>query len=105
VQVYLEPGEAVVTGAAELVTTVLDVVRNEVDVAVVDSSIEAHLPDHLIYGTTPAIAAPAPGGAHRVIVAGRTCLAGDSFGEHDLELPRSPSATRFDSPTLLATPW
>lgn len=86
VQVYLEPGEAVVTGTAELVTTVLDVVRNEVDVAVVDSSIEAHLPDHLIYGTTPAIAAPAPG-PHRVIVAGRTCLAGDSFGEHHLERP------------------
>jgi carboxynorspermidine decarboxylase len=29
VQVYLEPGEAVVTGAGELVTTVLDVVHNE----------------------------------------------------------------------------
>ena len=52
-QIYLEPGEAVVTGAAELVTTVLDVVHNEVDVAVVDASIEAHMLDHLIYGTHP----------------------------------------------------
>ena len=34
VQVYLEPGEAAVTGCAELVTTVLDVVRNEVDIAI-----------------------------------------------------------------------
>lgn len=86
VQVYLEPGEAVVTGAGELVTTVLDVVRNEIDVAVVDASIEAHLPDHLLYGVSPDMVSPAPG-AHRVIVAGRTCLAGDSFGEHHLAAP------------------
>jgi len=86
VQVYLEPGEAVVTGTTELVTTVLDVVRNEVDVAVIDASVEAHTPDHLIYGTTPALAWPAAGD-HRVIVAGRTCLAGDSFGEHLIASP------------------
>jgi carboxynorspermidine decarboxylase len=81
VQVYLEPGEAVVTGTAELVTEVLDVVHNEVDIAVVNASIEAHMPDHLIYGTTPRLTHPAKGD-HRVIIAGRTCLAGDSFGEH-----------------------
>lgn len=86
VQVYLEPGEAVVTGTAELVTSVLDIVHNEVDVAVIDSSIEAHMPDHLIYGTTPNVASPGPG-PHRVMIAGRTCLAGDSFGEHHLERP------------------
>jgi carboxynorspermidine decarboxylase len=86
VQVYLEPGEAVVTGTTELVTTVLDVVHNEVDVAVIDASVEAHTPDHLIYGTTPALAWPQPG-PHRVIVAGRTCLAGDSFGEHHITAP------------------
>ena len=51
VQIYLEPGEASITGAAELVTTVLDVVHNEVEVAVVDASIEAHMLDHLIFGT------------------------------------------------------
>lgn len=86
VQVYLEPGEAVVTKSAELVTTVLDVVHNEIDIAVVDASVEAHLLDHLIYRTTPSLAAPGPG-PHRVAVAGRTCLAGDVFGEHDLERP------------------
>lgn len=86
VQVYLEPGEAVVTKTAELVTTVLEVVHNEVDIAVVDASVEAHLLDHLIYRTTPSLAAPGPG-SHRVAIAGRTCLAGDVFGEHDLEHP------------------
>ena len=86
VQVYLEPGEATITSCAELVTTVLDVMHNEIDIAIVDSSVEAHMLDHLIYGTTPKIAAPEPG-THRMIIAGRTCLAGDLFGEYDLKAP------------------
>ena len=83
VQVYLEPGEACITSSAELVTTVLDVVHNEVDVAIVDASVEAHMLDHLIYATSPRLAAPAAGD-HRTIIAGRTCLAGDVFGEYGL---------------------
>lgn len=86
VQIYLEPGEAVITDTAELVTTVLDVVHNEVDVAIVDASVEAHMLDHLIYGTFPRVASPAAG-EHRVLIAGRTCLAGDSFGDHTLAGP------------------
>ncbi|MGD9704057.1 MAG: carboxynorspermidine decarboxylase [Acidimicrobiia bacterium] len=83
VQVYLEPGEAVVTGTTELVTTVLDVTHNEIDVAIVDASVEAHMLDHLIYGTSAALTSPGPGD-HHVMIAGRTCLAGDIFGEHRL---------------------
>jgi len=88
VQVYLEPGDAVITGAGEFVTTVLDVVHNEVDVAVINASVEAHMPDHLVYGTTPRLIVPAPGN-HKTIIAGRTCLAGDSFGEHFVDAPLS----------------
>jgi carboxynorspermidine decarboxylase len=86
VQVYLEPGEAVVTQTAELVTEVLDVVHNEADIAIVNASIEAHMPDHLLYGTMPRLSHPGPGD-HGVIIAGRTCLAGDSFGEHRIAGP------------------
>lgn len=90
VQVYLEPGEAVITGAAELVASVVDIVRNEIDIAVLDISVEAHMPDHLIYGTSPGLAAPAttddPAG-YAVVLAGRTCLAGDVFGEYRLAAP------------------
>ena len=72
--------------SAELVTTVLDVVHNEVDVAVVDASVEAHMLDHLIYGTHPRVERagrrPSP-----VTIAGRTCLAGDVFGEYSLGAP------------------
>lgn len=83
VQVYLEPGEAAITNCAELVTTVLDVVHNEIDIAIVDASVEAHMLDHLIYRTTAKISSPEPG-RYRVMVAGRTCLAGDVFGEYKL---------------------
>jgi carboxynorspermidine decarboxylase len=88
VQVYLEPGDAVITGAGELVTTVLDVVHNDAPIAIVDASIEAHLPDQLLYGTTPPLSAPPPvtdgEEGHRTFIAGRTCLAGDVFGEYRL---------------------
>jgi carboxynorspermidine decarboxylase len=81
VQVYLEPGEAAITRTTELVTTILDVVRNGIDIAVVDASMEAHTLDHLIYRTSPAITLPRKG-AHRCMVAGRSCLAGDVFGTY-----------------------
>ena len=84
VQVYLEPGEAAITGCTELVTTVLDVVHNEVDIAIIDASVEAHLLDHLIYRTNPKISYPASG-ANQIMIAGRSCLAGDIFGSYGLE--------------------
>ena len=108
VQVYLEPGEAAITGAAELVTTVLDVVHNEVDIAIVDASIEAHMLDHLIYGTHPQVSAPAAG-HHAVTIAGRTCLAGDVFGEFSLDAPlKVGSEVRFADAagyTMVKTTW
>lgn len=108
VQVYLEPGEAVVTQAAELVTTVVDVVHNEVDIAVVDASIEAHMLDHLIYGTHPRVASPAVGD-HQVVIAGRTCLAGDEFGTFRLAGPLDVgSEVRFADAagyTMVKTTW
>ena len=84
VQVYLEPGEAAITGAAELVTTVLDVVHNETDVAIVDASTEAHMLDVLIYRMNARLVAPAATGSHKVMIAGRSCLAGDVFGQYRL---------------------
>jgi len=64
------------------VATVVDIVHNEIDIAIVDASIEAHLPDLLIY-RLPAVVEPPPGGAgrgHVYTIAGRSCLAGDIFG-------------------------
>ena len=86
VQIYLEPGEAAITQSAELVTTVLDVVHNEFDIAIVDASIEAHMLDHLIYRTNPKISCPGAG-SRKFMIAGRSCLAGDVFGTYELKKP------------------
>src|SRR5262249_3932611 len=51
VQVYLEPGETAVTRAGHLVTRVLDIVHNEIDIAIVDAAVETHMLDLLIYQT------------------------------------------------------
>ena len=81
VQVYCEPGESVVTESAELVTTVLDIVRNRIDIAIVDASAEAHMLDLLVY-RQPAKLKGAGRGRYRYMVAGRSCLAGDVFGTY-----------------------
>ncbi|MFH1504342.1 MAG: carboxynorspermidine decarboxylase [Candidatus Omnitrophota bacterium] len=79
VQVYLEPGEAVITQSTELVTKVLDIVHNEVDIAIVDSSIEAHMLDLLVYRTKAKIEKSGQG-QFKYMIAGRSCLAGDVLG-------------------------
>jgi carboxynorspermidine decarboxylase len=79
VQVYLEPGESAITGCTELVTRVVDIVHNEIDIAIVDSSVEAHMLDLLIY-RLPAKLENEPVEGYKYMVAGRSCLAGDIFG-------------------------
>ncbi|ATE62444.1 carboxynorspermidine decarboxylase [Thauera sinica] len=80
-QVYLEPGEAAVTDCASLEVTVLDTPFNGKRLAVVDASIEAHMLDLLIYRLHARVE---PGsGPHRYLVCGKSCLAGDVFGEFD----------------------
>jgi len=86
VQVYLEPGEAAITRSAELVTRVLDIVHNKIDIAIVDASTEAHMLDLLIYRQPAKVEASGRGG-RRFMIAGRSCLAGDVFGTFDFKKP------------------
>jgi carboxynorspermidine decarboxylase len=79
VQVYLEPGEASITRTTTLEVTVLDTLFNGKNLAIVDSSIEAHMLDLLIYRETAKIEPNA--GEHTYMVCGKSCLAGDIFGE------------------------
>jgi len=78
VQVYLEPGEASITGSTTLEVTVLDTLFNGKHLAVVDSSIEAHMLDLLIYRENAKIGPNE--GDHEIMVCGKSCLAGDVFG-------------------------
>jgi carboxynorspermidine decarboxylase len=59
--------------------------NNGKDLAIVDSSIEAHMLDLLIY-RQPARVAP-DAGDHRYMVCGKSCLAGDIFGEFAFPAP------------------
>jgi carboxynorspermidine decarboxylase len=86
VQVYLEPGEAAITRSAELVTSVLDIVRNGKDIAIVDASTEAHMLDLLIYRTPAKMQLPGKG-RFPYMIAGRSCLAGDVFGTYRFPRP------------------
>ena len=85
VQVYLEPGDAVVTQTTTLEVSVLDIIENDKAVAIVDSAVEAHMLDLLVYRETASIAPDS--GPHRYQVAGKSCLAGDVFGEFSFEAP------------------
>jgi len=78
VQVYLEPGEAAITKSTTLEVTVLDTLYNGRHLAIVDSSIEAHMLDLLIYRESAKVEPNA--GPHEFMVCGKSCLAGDVFG-------------------------
>ena len=85
VQVYLEPGEAAVRHTTTLEVSVLDTGFNGKHLAVVDSSTEAHMLDLLIYRETAPIGTGQ--GEHSYQICGKTCLAGDIFGEARFDQP------------------
>ncbi|OXR50448.1 MULTISPECIES: carboxynorspermidine decarboxylase [unclassified Pusillimonas] len=85
VQVYLEPGEATVRHTTTLEVSVLDTAFNGKHLAVVDSSTEAHMLDLLIYRETAPLGQGQ--GDHVYQVCGKTCLAGDIFGEGRFDRP------------------
>lgn len=89
VEVYLEPGEAVGWETGTLVTTVLDIVHNGMDIAILDSSAEAHMPDTIIMPYRAEVLGSGKAGekAHTYRLAGNTCLAGDIMGDYSFDAP------------------
>lgn len=85
VQVYLEPGEAAITKSTTLEVSVLDTLYNGKHLAIVDSSVEAHMLDLLIYRLSAKMKPNT--GSHQFMVCGKSCLAGDIFGEFSFEAP------------------
>ena len=82
--IYLEPGEAIVLDAGVLVANVLDIVHNEIDIAILDTSATAHMPDVLEMPYQPDIlgAAKTPIFPCKYQLAGLTCVAGDIIGDY-----------------------
>ena len=87
VQIYLEPGEAVVLNAGYLVSTVLEVMHNGKDIAILDTSAACHMPDVLEMPYRPPVwRAGEPGKkAFTYLLTGRSCLAGDVIGEYSFD--------------------
>jgi carboxynorspermidine decarboxylase len=88
-EVYLEPGEAVAIGTGILVGEVLDIVHNEVDIAILDVSATCHMPDILEMPYRPEIEGGFDPGAklHDYRLGGPSCLAGDVIGDWSFERP------------------
>jgi carboxynorspermidine decarboxylase len=89
VEVYLEPGEAIGWETGTLVTTVLDIVHNGMDIAILDSSAEAHMPDTIIMPYRAEVQGAAKAGEKSFTyrLAGNTCLAGDIMGDYSFDTP------------------
>ena len=88
-QIYLELGEAVGWETGTLVTTVLDIVHNGIDIAIVDSSAEAQMPDTIIMPYRAEVRGADEAGkkAYTYRLAGNTCLAGDIMGDYSFDKP------------------
>jgi carboxynorspermidine decarboxylase len=87
VDVYLEPGEAIAVGTGALVATVLDVIRNDGLIAILDTSATAHMPDVLEMPYRPEVVGGAAPGVRRFTyrLGGVTCLAGDVIGTYSFD--------------------
>jgi len=90
-EVILEPGSAIAWRTGELVTTVLDVMDSQgVQVAILDTSFAAHMPDTLEMPYKPSIRGAfndAVPGKPTYRMGGMTCLAGDFIGDYSFSEP------------------
>lgn len=90
--VYLEPGEAVALNAGFLISEVLDVMKNGMDIAILDTSAACHMPDVLEMPYRPEIigAGMPDEKAYTYRLGGPTCLAGDIIGDYSFDAPLQP---------------
>lgn len=91
-EVYLEPGEAVGWQTGYLEATVLDIVNNGLDIAILDTSAEAHMPDTLAMPYKADIrdsSSDVNEKEYPYRLAGNTCLAGDVIGDYSFDKPLS----------------
>lgn len=87
VKVYLEPGEAIALNTGFLVGTVMDIIDNDVKIAVLDVSAACHMPDVLEMPYRPqVVGADLPGSKPFTYRLGTpTCLAGDVIGDYSFD--------------------
>ncbi len=101
IEVVLEPGEAIGWQCGFLIASVIDIVKNDQEIAVLDASFSAHMPDCLEMPYRPSIFKISVEndeefievekgenqGAFSYFLGGPTCLAGDFMGSFSFETP------------------
>ena len=89
VAVFLEPGEAIALNTGLLVAEVIDVLQRDKPIAILDTSVTAHMPDVLEMPYRPGIIGGGDPGekAHTYRLGGLTCLAGDVIGDWSFDEP------------------
>lgn len=88
-EVYLEPGEAIALNAGYLVTEVLDLIENDMPIAILDTSAACHMPDVLEMPYRPPLMDSGENGEkpYSYRLGSQTCLAGDAIGEYSFDEP------------------
>ncbi|GAA8021042.1 carboxynorspermidine decarboxylase [Helicobacter pylori] len=101
IEVILEPGEAIGWQCGFLIASVIDIVQNDQEIAILDASFSAHMPDCLEMPYRPSILKISVEndeelvevekgenqGAFSYFLGGPTCLAGDFMGSFSFEAP------------------
>jgi carboxynorspermidine decarboxylase len=86
-QVFIEPGKAIVGQAGYLLATVIDLfISNGKKIVVLDTSVN-HNPEVFEYQTQPELINNNIDGDYVYELVGSTCLAGDIFGEYRFKQP------------------
>lgn len=106
VEVYLEPGEAIALNAGYLVTEVQDIVKNGMEILILDASAACHMPDVLEMPYLPPLLGTdeKEEGGITVRLGGPTCLSGDVIGEYKFrQLPEYGDLLMFGDMAIYTT--
>lgn len=85
--VYLEPGEAIAVDTGYMVTEVMDIVHNHIDIAILDASAACHMPDvlEMPYRPNAIDMDMADVKKYTYRFGGNTCLSGDIIGDYSTD--------------------
>ncbi len=87
VDVFFEPGKAIVGDAGYIVSSVVDIFESDgKTIAILDTSVN-HMPEVFEYQYRPDVMQESEDGEYVYTLAGCTCLAGDLFGDYKFEDP------------------
>ena len=94
IEVYLEPGEAIALNAGVLEASVIDIIHNKMNIAILDTSAATHMPDVLEMPYRPNIKGAGTPGEYDYLyrLGGATCLAGDIIGDYSFPEPLKPGS-------------